>query len=160
LLAKGECIMGYVEELRKIVGHIPLIFVGSVVIINDGHNRILLQERKHHPVGRWGLPGGLMELGESTVETARREVNEETGLIVGELHLIDVFSGRDHYIKTPNGDEFYVVVTAYWTNEFTGLPTVNDSESMSLAFIDMNDLPMNIPESHKTIIDRYRDSLI
>lgn len=66
--------MGYVEDLRKIVGHIPLILVGAVVIITDDKNHILLQKRKHHPVGRYGLPGGLMELGESTIETAQREV--------------------------------------------------------------------------------------
>ncbi|OXM13331.1 hypothetical protein CGZ75_19885 [Paenibacillus herberti] len=83
--------MGYVEDLRKMVGHIPLILVGAVVLINDGNNRILLQKRMQHPVGRFGLPGGLMELGESTEETARREVFEETGLTIGTLHLIDVF---------------------------------------------------------------------
>ncbi|MFC5986427.1 NUDIX hydrolase [Marinicrinis lubricantis] len=151
--------MGYVEDLRKIVGHIPLILVGAVVIINDGNNRILLQKRMHHPVGRFGLPGGLMELGESTEETARREVYEETGLTIGTLNLIDVFSGIENYIKAPNGDEFYVVVTAYWSKEFTGDLRINDSESMSLEFINISELPENIPKSHQKIISRYRDLL-
>jgi len=35
--------MGYVEDLRKIVGHIPLILVGAVVIITNDNNQILLQ---------------------------------------------------------------------------------------------------------------------
>ncbi|CAM4004381.1 NUDIX hydrolase [Lederbergia lenta] len=38
--------MGYVEELRKIVGHRPLIFVDAVTIIVDECGRILLQQRK------------------------------------------------------------------------------------------------------------------
>ncbi|SDS51289.1 ADP-ribose pyrophosphatase YjhB, NUDIX family [Paenibacillaceae bacterium GAS479] len=152
--------MGYVEDLRKIVGHIPLILVGAVVLINDGSNRILLQKRMQHPVGRFGLPGGLMELGESTEETARREVFEETGLTIGTLHLIDVFSGSENYIKTPNGDEFYVVVTAYWSNEFTGELRINDAESMSLEFINIEELPQNIPKSHQKIIAKYRHMLL
>jgi ADP-ribose pyrophosphatase YjhB (NUDIX family) len=152
--------MGYVEDLRKIVGHIPLILVGAVVIITNYKNQILLQKRMHHPVGRYGLPGGLMELGESTIETARREVYEETGLTVSSLKLIDVFSGKENYIKTPNGDEFYVVVTAYWTNEFSGNLRINDTESMSLEFINIDELPENIPGSHKEIIKRYKALLI
>ncbi|MZQ85617.1 NUDIX domain-containing protein [Paenibacillus sp. 5J-6] len=148
--------MGYVEDLRKIVGTIPLILVGAVVIITDDDNKILLQKRRHHPVGRYGLPGGLMELGESTIETAQREVYEETGLKVSNLTLIDVFSGKDHFIKAPNGDEFYVVVTAYWTKEFSGTLEINDEESMSLDFFNMDDLPENIPTSHKEMIHKYR----
>lgn len=147
--------MGYIEDLRKIVGHIPLILVGAVVIITNDENQILLQKRMHHPVGRYGLPGGLMELGESTVETARREVYEETGLTVTDLRLIDVFSGKGNYIKAPNGDEFYVVVTAYWTNKFIGQLRINDTESMSLEFINIDELPENIAGSHKEIINRY-----
>jgi len=152
--------MGYVEDLRKIVGHIPLILVGAVVIITNDNNQILLQKRMHHPVGRYGLPGGLMELGESTLETAQREVYEETGLTVGILKLIDVFSGKENYIKTPNGDEFYVVVTAYWTNEFSGNLRINDTESMSLEFVNIDELPENIPGSHKEIIKRYKALMI
>ncbi len=54
--------MGYIEDIRKLVGHRPLILVGAVVVMVDEHGRILLQQRKF-PKGSWGLPGGLMELG-------------------------------------------------------------------------------------------------
>ena len=74
--------MGYIEELRAIVEHRPLILVGSVVIITDSAGRMLLQQRRY-PYGVWGLPGGLMELGESVEDTTRREVHEETGLRIG-----------------------------------------------------------------------------
>ncbi|MDR6551655.1 NUDIX hydrolase [Paenibacillus qinlingensis] len=147
--------MGYVEDLRKIVGTIPLILVGAVVIIVDEHNNILLQKRNSHPVGRYGLPGGLMELGESTIETAQREVYEETGLTVRDLQLIDVFSGKEHFIKTPNGDEFYVVVTAYWTKAYKGDLKINDAESMSLEFRKLNELPENMVKSHREMITKY-----
>lgn len=146
--------MGYIENVRKTVGHQPLILVGAVVlIIND--NKILLQKRNAHPKGKWGIPGGLMELGESTQDTARREVFEETGLTVNSLNLIDVFSGKNYYVKVPNGDEFYAVTVAYYTHEFSGKIIMDEDESIQLSFVDIDDLPENIVGSHKEIIDKY-----
>ncbi|MCM1991873.1 NUDIX hydrolase [Oceanirhabdus seepicola] len=147
--------MGYVEELRKIVGHRPLILVGAVTIIIDDENRILLQKRKTTSYGMWGIPGGLMELGESAEDTAKREVFEETGLTVGKLNLIDIFSGEGSYIKVPNGDEFYAVTVAYYTNEFSGEFNMDESESLDFSFISIEELPENIVKSHKKIIERF-----
>jgi 8-oxo-dGTP pyrophosphatase MutT (NUDIX family) len=145
--------VGYVEELRTIVGHRPLILVGSVVIVQDGENRILLQQRKH-PYGIWGIPGGLMELGESAEDTARRELMEEAGISVGDLQLIGVFSGPQNFIRAPNGDEFYAVTIAYFTKQFSGEPAVRDAESLNFRFFHMHELP-EIARSHRTIIDRF-----
>lgn len=56
----------------------PRVAVG--VVIRDGE-RILLVRRNQEPAyGRWSFPGGAVELGESLVDTARREALEETGL--------------------------------------------------------------------------------
>lgn len=147
--------MNYVEDLRKLVGHRPLILVGAVTIILNDKNKILLQKRKSTSYGMWGLPGGLMELGESTEDTARREVLEETGLIVGKLNLIDVFSGADNFVKVPNGDEFYSVTVAYYTNEAIGNIVVDQSESLGLSFVNINKLPENIVKSHKKMINKF-----
>jgi ADP-ribose pyrophosphatase YjhB (NUDIX family) len=147
--------MNYVEDLRSIVGHRPLILVGAVVIIIDDKNRILLQKRKTTSYGMWGIPGGLMELGESTEDTARREVLEETGLIVGKLKLIDVFSGPDSLVKVPNGDEFYAVTIAYYTEETSGDLKIDTSESLGFSFISLDNLPENIVKSHKKMIDKF-----
>ncbi len=89
--------MTYIEEIRALVGTRPLILVGAVVIISDDEGRVLLEQRKF-PYGQWGLPGGLMELGESAEDAARREVLEETSLVVGSLVLEGVYSGPDHFI--------------------------------------------------------------
>ncbi|WP_032122091.1 NUDIX hydrolase [Clostridium amazonitimonense] len=147
--------MNYVEELRKIVGHRPLILVGSVVLIIDEKKRILLQKRKTTHYGTWGLPGGLMELGESTEETARREIFEETGLTVGKLNLIDVFSGADNFLKLSNGDEFYSVTIAYYTENISGDIKMDEMESLELKFISLDELPKNMVKSHRKIIDSF-----
>lgn len=100
--------MGYVEELRKLIGHKCIILNGSAVVIKNEKDELLLEQRAY-PDGRWCFPCGLMELGESTVETAKREVFEETNLIVENLRLIGVYSGRNHLCSAANGDRKSVV---------------------------------------------------
>ena len=146
--------MGYVEELRKLVGHRPLIFVGAVVIIENEHGQILLQKR-NEPQSRWGLPGGLMELGESTEDTARREVLEETGLTVRDLQLLGVYSGPEHFIVAPNGDQFYVVVTAYFSNHFSGKIDADPAETIECSFHNPNELPQPMVGSHKQMVQDF-----
>ena len=45
----------------------------------------------------WGVPGGAMELGETTEETARRELFEETGLNAKIMQFIGVLSGKVYF---------------------------------------------------------------
>ena len=66
----------------------PIVGVG-VVIIREG--KILLERRKNEPGrGKWSIPGGIVELGESLEQTVVRETREETGLSVSEPEPIDV----------------------------------------------------------------------
>ena len=66
----------------------PVVGVGAVII---DRYRILLEKRKNEPSkGKWSVPGGLVELGESVEEAVVREVQEETGLEVDEPRLVDV----------------------------------------------------------------------
>ncbi len=83
--------MEYINSLRKFVGHKPLLMIGAAMLILDEQNRVSMIRRSES--GNWGLPGGAMELGETTEETARRELLEETNLQAGEMELFGVFSG-------------------------------------------------------------------
>lgn len=136
--------MGYIRELRKLVGHRPLILPGAVVLVFNNKGQLLLQHRSD---GGWGLPGGLMELGESLEETARREVKEETGLDIGELKLEGVISGAEYYLKVENGDELYSVTTIYSTNEYAGELEIDELESIDLQYFSLDQLPENLQKS-------------
>jgi 8-oxo-dGTP diphosphatase len=66
----------------------PRVGVGAIVL---HERRVLLVKRGHAPgLGLWSVPGGLVDLGETTVDAARREVEEETGLKVRIAGLVGV----------------------------------------------------------------------
>jgi 8-oxo-dGTP pyrophosphatase MutT (NUDIX family) len=144
--------LGYIRELRKLVGHRPLILPGAVVLIFNDVGQLLLQHRSD---GGWGLPGGLMELGESLEETARREVKEETGLDIGELKLEGVFSGGEYYLKVANGDELYSVTTVYSTKDYKGELVSDELESIDLQFFSLHQLPDSLQKSYLDFIQHY-----
>lgn len=148
--------MSYVRELRKLVGNRPLILPGAVAIILNAHNEVLLQ---HRTDGGWGLPGGLMELGESMEETARREVKEETGLTIGELELIGVFSGEDYFLKVANGDELYSVTAVYVTRDIQGDIEVNLAESIDVQYFPLEGLPDGLLTTYRRYMEPYLPGL-
>ena len=149
--------MEYVMELRKLVGHRPLILPGSVVLIINEQNQVLLQHRHD---GGWGLPGGIMELGESLEETARREVKEETGLDIGELKLLGVYSGAEYYYKVSNGDELYSVTAVYLTRDVKGNIEMDKTESKALQYFHLNDLPEGLTEEYRNYMESYIQEVV
>jgi 8-oxo-dGTP pyrophosphatase MutT (NUDIX family) len=103
--------MDYLIEMRKYVGHRPLLMVGAAVFVFDEKDRMLLLKRRDNEC--WGPPGGAVEPGEVVEEAAKREVLEETGLELEELSLFGVFSGADQFYRYPNGDEVHNVTITY-----------------------------------------------
>ena len=145
--------MGYIMDLRKLVGSRPLIMVGACVVVINKENKMLLQLRKDNNC--WGLAGGSLEMGESLIQVARRELYEETGLTPNKLELFNVYSGEDFYYKYPHGDEVYNVVTAYICSDYEGELKKDESEVQELHFYDLNELPLNISPPDLPIILEY-----
>ncbi|WP_068985460.1 MULTISPECIES: NUDIX hydrolase [Lysinibacillus] len=146
--------MEYYKYLRQYVGHRPIILPGSVVIILNEQNDVLLQKRHD---GYWGLPGGLMDLGESFEEVAKREVFEESGLVVENLKLLNVFSGSEYYLKVPNGDELYSVTAVYYTKDISGEMNIDYSESEKMQYFSINNLPNELSDEYRGFIEQYID---
>nr|WP_214767267.1 MULTISPECIES: NUDIX hydrolase [unclassified Exiguobacterium] len=152
----GGAAVNYVKSIRDLVGPTPLILVGAVVlVIKEG--QILLEQRDEEQA-RFGLPGGLMEWEESTEETARRELFEETGLVAKTLKLLGVYSGKNYVTTLANGDVFQSVTLAYVASDTSGTLRVSD-ESVALTYVSLTDLPDNIVGSHLLMIQDYIASI-
>jgi 8-oxo-dGTP pyrophosphatase MutT (NUDIX family) len=144
--------LGYIMELRKLIGTRPIIMVGACVIVQND-SRILLQLRTDN--GLWGLPGGSMEPGEEMEQVATRELYEETGLKAHELQLFDIFSGKELYYQYPHGDEVYNVIAVYICTEFDGELNADNDEVVELKYFDYNNIPNQISPPDIPIIKKF-----
>ncbi len=131
--------MGYIMDLRKFVGHDPLIGVGATTLVFNEKKEILLNLRTD--TNTWGIPGGSMELYETIEETAIRELKEEAGITANDLELVSVLSGKDYYFEYPNGDKMCTVIVLFKVIGYNGKIKVSDDESKKLKFFNINELP-------------------
>lgn len=145
--------MGYIEELREAVGNRPLLLTGVGVGVFNEKGEILLQKKMN---GRWGIPGGFMELGESAEDAGRREVFEETGMQIGKMELVTVVSGAQTHTILNNGHEYYSVTIVYATDDIRGGELRADGvETSEVGFFNLNQLPENLSPLIRAMIHHY-----
>jgi ADP-ribose pyrophosphatase YjhB (NUDIX family) len=96
----------------------PSIVVAVGAIVVDGE-RILLIQRGHPPAeGRWSIPGGRVEPGETLPHAVRREIQEECGLnvAVGDIAIV-----LDRISRDPNGQaQSHYLILDFWVTPATG----------------------------------------
>ncbi|MBO5593940.1 MAG: NUDIX hydrolase [Prevotella sp.] len=79
----------------------PAVTADCIVITKEAEPKVLLIERGDEPFkGCWAFPGGFMNMDETTEQCAIRELEEETGLKVSEVHQIGAYSKVD---RDPRG---------------------------------------------------------
>lgn len=149
--------MSYIEGLRALIGHRRVLSPGVRAVIRDEVGAILLQRRGDF--GTWGLPAGGVELGESVAAALRREVREETGLMVARAVPFAVYSDPRYAFTYPNGDETQPFTIAFYVEEWSGTPVADGEESLELAFFPLDRLPpaerLFAPHRH-TLLDFAR----
>jgi 8-oxo-dGTP diphosphatase len=100
-------------------------------VVFDPQGRLLLIRRKNPPFqGRYALPGGFVEYGETTEQAAARELTEETGLHAVTLSLIGVYSDPD---RDPRG---HVVSIAYRVSVSDFVPEAADDAAQATFVAD------------------------
>lgn len=110
---------------------------------------VLLIQRQHEPfAGRWALPGGFVEAGETTRDAAAREGLEEVGVIAESLELVGVFDapGRD-----PRGPNIGVAYKSRW-HPRCGVPKGGD-DAINPTWFPLVTLP-EMAFDHAEIIDK------
>ena len=149
--------MSYIKDLRKYVGHNPILTAGVGLLVFNENQEILMQLRTDY--NQWGFPGGAMELGESFEEVAIRELKEETNLEIDELKLLKVLSGKDTYREYPNGDKLYDITGIFVIKKYHGELKINDNESKKLDWFSIDKLPDNITEHTRNYINKFGNIL-
>ena len=142
--------VGYIREMRKYVGHAPILTCACGVIIENDKGEILLQKRKDN--GCWAIIGGAMEMGETFEETIRRETMEESGLSLGRLDVFQLYSGKDRIIEYPNGDICFGPGIVFITREYEGVMINDPDEVVEHRFFKKTELPDNLNRYDKDII--------
>ena len=95
--------------MKRLYPDQPIVGVGAVIVCQG---KIILIKRGNQPSrGKWTIPGGLVELGESPEEAVIREALEETCLEVVKPHLIDVVSNID--VDTQDRAKYHYLIIDY-----------------------------------------------
>ncbi len=129
--------------------------VGGVVV-HEG--RVLLIKRGKEPLrGRWVVPGGTLELGESLEEALVREMEEETGVRVRPLELLTVFDRID---KDGDAVRYHYVIVDYLC-EYQGGEARAASDAQDVAWASPGELEaFDLPEKAREVVEEgFRRSL-
>ena len=102
---------------------LPLEQTNMCMVADPATGKVLVQKREKYWTG-YAFPGGHVEVGESFADSAIREVQEETGLLVKNLHLCGVI----HWFHTQKKERYMVLL--YKTTDFSGqlLPGTEEGE--------------------------------
>lgn len=130
--------------------------VGVAALITDEDGRLLLLNRTDNHC--WGPPGGSTEPGERIDEALRREVFEETGLMLGKLALYNVYSGPEFDYTYPNGDKVYNVTVIYTATTVQGSEIRLNYEHSAWAWYSLFALPADISPPMAPILLEYQNN--
>ena len=141
--------------MKRLYPDHPVVGVGAI-IVSEG--KILLEKRKNEPSrGKWSIPGGLVELGESVEQAVIREVKEETGLDVEAPRLIDVV---DNISSDAKGKvKYHYVIVDYLVNIRGGLPKAA-SDADELKWVPLSEVEeYDLTKSFRDFFQRNRRKL-
>ncbi len=132
------------KKFHEMFKYVPMVATDSVVI--NGKKEILLVKRNHAPYkGRWCLPGGFVEKGETIEKAAMRECFEESGIRTKVVRLIGVYSDPR---RDPRG---HVVGIPFLLKPLSG-KTRPSSETSEARFFPVNKIPKRLAADHNKII--------
>jgi ADP-ribose pyrophosphatase YjhB (NUDIX family) len=142
----------YLGQLRTLAGERTLLFVGGRTVVRDDAGRVLLVRRSDN--GRWAVPAGAMELGESIAECAIREMYEETGLTAEATTPYAIYTGPNYTLTNMYGHTYQLFIVAFRVDRWSGeLLRVTD-ETTDARFFGADELPPDLsPVVHETLAD-------
>ena len=129
---------GYLEQLRRKVGHDLLLLPSASVAIHNDQLGLLVCEHADKHI--WVTPGGLIEPGEHPADAAVRETWEETGLVIEITGLLGVYGGPDLVVHYPNGDHATYIATIFRAQAVRGTLRPDGSEILDTRYLTREEL--------------------
>lgn len=135
------------------IGRTAQLKIGtSAIILDPPRSNILLTRRTDN--GRWCLPGGAMDAGESLEECCVREVWEETGLTVRVVRLLGIYSTPHRVACYDDGNRWQTVSANFLAEITSGTPGVSN-ETTAVGFFSSSDIAaLDVVDPH---IERIQD---
>lgn len=140
------------------------IRVGVGVIIKDG-DKILLGKRAIDELAEgfepqennlretWAMPGGKLEVGETLVECAKREIKEEVGIVLNDLKLVSI---SDDYEKSGN-----FLIIAFVSENFEGEPkTMEPDKIKEWQWFPLDNLPSPLFGPSEVAIKKFKEGIL
>lgn len=134
----------YITWLRSRIGSRKTLLAYTSALIRDDQGRVLFQQRADFKE-MWGLPGGLLEIGESFTECVKREALEETGYHVEPIRLIGLYASPEFDVCYPNGDEVQQFTVALECRVVGGRAQTDEAEVVQQHFFDPSEVPLLPP---------------
>jgi 8-oxo-dGTP diphosphatase len=130
----------------------PAVTVDAILISHQ--NSVLLIERGREPFkGTWALPGGFIDMNEELETACRRELEEETGLRVGELKQFRAYGGVN---RDPRHRTISVVFYAFSEVE---LEAFAGDDAANSKWFSLNQLP-ELAFDHQLILDEFKTEVL
>ena len=141
--------------LKRLYPNQPIVGVGAVIICSG---KILLEKRKSEPgKGKWSIPGGLVELGESVEQAVVREVREETGLEVQKPELFDVVDNVE--VDEDGKIKYHFVMVDYFLKLKGGVLKAAD-DAAELKWIEFDEVEKyDLTKPFRAFFQRNRQKL-
>lgn len=125
----------------------PLLAVDIIIELSDRPGRPVVLIRRRNPPYGWAIPGGFVDVGESTEQAAVREAREETMLPVALKATLGCYSDPT---RDPRGHTASVVYVA----EATGQPQAQD-DAADVGIFRPEDLPRDLAFDHELVLEDY-----
>jgi len=138
----------------KVRGNRRLIAPAARAVIRDEKGRVLFVRRKDD--GKWVMPAGALELGESIFDCLKREVLEETGLEVVSARPMAIYSAPRFAFTNAYGGEHQMLAIVFLVDEWRGELVKKTDETTDAKFFSVDDLPDTWELYRETIEDLRR----
>ena len=139
------------EAIREIVDRKN----GVVILAIDDENNVIVEEQYRNTFKRGivGLPAGKRDGAEDLLDTAKRELEEETSLIAKDLKLICVSDDMT--------DTAHYVTAGFLVNCYEGEIKAMEPETiLEWKWFDIDNLPENMYKPSKVVIEKYLNNII